>query len=84
MSGTLKDYKINKDVFLFEKTKEEQNKNTKNIKAKVGRPKLEVKRKRNTVVLYLYNDEYERLKEIAKLESLSTFIRGILKDKFDI
>ena len=87
MSGTLKEYKIKKDINLFEELsekQEQQNITNTNKKGNVGRPKLEIKRKRNAVVLYLYDNEYEKLKEIARLEGLSTFIRGILKDKFNI
>lgn len=76
MSGSLKDYKINKEVSLFSKDS--------NCKKRPGRPKDEIKRNRKTVVLYLYDDEYEKLREIAKLESMSSFIRCILKEKFNI
>lgn len=77
MTGTLKDYKVNKDINLFKKKTDEN-------KKKPGRPKMEIERKRKTVILYLYNDEYDKLKEIAKLESISSFIRNILKEKFNI
>lgn len=84
MSGTLRDYKIKKES-LFEESNEKQKQDVINTsKGKVGRPKLVVKRKRKSILVYLYNDEYEKLKEIAKLEGLSTFIRGVLKDKFNI
>lgn len=84
MSGTLRDYKIKKES-LFEESNEKQKQDVINTsKRKVGRPKLVVKRKRKSILVYLYNDEYEKLKEIAKLEGLSTFIRGVLKDKFNI
>ena len=84
MSGTLKDYKIRKDIVLFERTKESPLEKAKVNKTKAGRPKLKVKRQRKTVALYLYDDEYEKIKKIAKLESISSFIRGVLKDKFNI
>ena len=84
MSRTLRDYKIKKES-LFEESNEKQKQDVINTsKGKVGRPKLVVKRKRKSILVYLYNDEYEKLKEIAKLEGLSTFIRGVLKDKFNI
>ena len=77
MIGTLKDYKISKDINLFEKKNDDN-------KKKPGRPKVEMKRKRTTVVLYLYDDEYDNLKKVAKLESMSSFIRNVLKEKFGI
>ena len=75
MSGSLKDYKIDKEISLFNKED--------SPKKKPGRPKNS-DRSKKVVVLYLYEDEYEKLRKIAKLESMSSFIRCILKEKFNI
>ncbi len=76
MSGSLKDYKIDKEISLFNKED--------SPKKKPGRPKRDNERSKKVVVLYLYGDEYEKLRKIAKLESMSSFIRCILKEKFNI
>ena len=73
MTGTLKDYKIEKDVKLFQETQP---------KKKSGRKPTN--RKRHQIVVYLYDDEYERFKEVVDGENASGLIRRLLKNKYDI
>lgn len=57
-----------------------QNTNTNNPK-KAGRPKMEAKKKTRKIIFCLYEEEYNRLKEMSADESMANFIRTILREK---
>ena len=48
---------------------------------KTGRPKMEAKKKTKKILFCIYEEEYNRLKEMSSDESMANFIRTILREK---
>ncbi len=79
MNMSLENIKNKKNINLLQEDFfEDQSKVTKR-----GRPKMEARKKTKKVLFYLYEEEYNKLKELSEAEGMSNFIRTVLREKFD-